>query len=170
MVKGLRPVEPHHHQEQRLLRVRVDRSAGFLLRHAARLFDAVLQLALQPQGSAAGQYPILLFLWETDGQSESELGDRAKVSAPTLVRTLDRMVEAGFVRRQVDREDRRGVRIKLTPKGRALQHDLLPLGIAIEDRALAGLDPAERKVLIAALQHIVTNLEPPQRRGSADRG
>lgn len=152
------------HQGQRLVRVHVDKSAGFLLRHAARLFDTALQTSLQPKGTAAGQYPILLFLWEKDGQSETELGEKAKISAPTLVRTLDRMVEAGLVRRKVNPEDRRGVRILLTAKARTLQAELLTIGIEAEERALEGLDAETRKSLVASLQRVIQNLDVPPRR------
>jgi DNA-binding MarR family transcriptional regulator len=51
----------------------------------------------------------------------SELNRRVLLSQPALSRMVDRMVERGFVRREADERDGRGVRLSLTEAGRAQQ-------------------------------------------------
>jgi DNA-binding MarR family transcriptional regulator len=50
-----------------------------------------------------------------------ELNRRVLLSQPALSRMVDRMVERGFVRREADERDGRGVRLSLTEAGRAQQ-------------------------------------------------
>lgn len=51
----------------------------------------------------------------------SELNRRVLLSQPALSRMVDRMVERGFVRREADERDGRGVLLSLTEAGRAQQ-------------------------------------------------
>jgi DNA-binding MarR family transcriptional regulator len=51
----------------------------------------------------------------------SELNRRVLLSQPALSRMVDRMVERGFVRREADERDGRGVLLSLTEEGRAQQ-------------------------------------------------
>lgn len=51
----------------------------------------------------------------------SELNRRVLLSQPALSRMVERMVERGFVRREADERDGRGVRLSLTEAGRAQQ-------------------------------------------------
>ena len=50
-----------------------------------------------------------------------ELNRRVLLSQPALSRMVDRMVERGFVRREADESDGRGVRLSITEAGRAQQ-------------------------------------------------
>jgi DNA-binding MarR family transcriptional regulator len=147
------------HVQQRFARFRVEHASGFLLRHAVRLYNAVLQRRLDGLECATGQYPILLFLWEKDGLTEKDLGRKARISQPTLVRTLDRMVAAGLIRRRRSKSDKRAVEVRLTKKARDRQMALIDAGMAVEDHALAGLSTNERAVFNDLLRRVVENLE-----------
>jgi DNA-binding MarR family transcriptional regulator len=49
----------------------------------------------------------------------SELGRRLGITASTLTRNLERLIEARLVAREADPEDARASRVVLTPRGRA---------------------------------------------------
>jgi DNA-binding MarR family transcriptional regulator len=49
-----------------------------------------------------------------------DLAQRARVSGPTMSGIVDRLVQAGFVARESNADDRRVVEMSLTPAGRAL--------------------------------------------------
>ena len=53
-------------------------------------------------------------------QSVSQLADCLHVSRPNVSRTVDELVNEGFVERLPDPEDRRGVKLLLTVKGQRL--------------------------------------------------
>jgi len=74
---------------------------------------------------------------------------------------LDRLEAAGYVTREPDPGDRRGVLITLTPQGRTLvDHAAVP-HLANERRILAGLSPAEQRQLADLLRKLSITL-PPQ--------
>ena len=50
----------------------------------------------------------------------SEIGKRLHISKPNMTPLIDRLVEDGMVVRKPDAQDRRVIKIAITPKGRAL--------------------------------------------------
>jgi DNA-binding MarR family transcriptional regulator len=54
----------------------------------------------------------------------SELNRHVLLSQPALSRLVDRLAERGLVDRGTDPADGRGVRLSLTPAGRAIQHEV----------------------------------------------
>ena len=67
------------------------------------------------------QYLALLALWEQDGLTVSELGQRLFLDSGTLTPLLKRMEAAGWLTRLRDTADERRVLIRLTTEGRALK-------------------------------------------------
>ncbi|MCC4615132.1 MarR family transcriptional regulator [Xanthomonas campestris pv. asclepiadis] len=67
------------------------------------------------------QYLVLLVLWETDGRSVSEIGERLFLDSATLTPLLKRLQAAGLVTRTRAASDERQVIIALTDSGRALR-------------------------------------------------
>ncbi|PPT75569.1 MarR family transcriptional regulator [Xanthomonas arboricola pv. populi] len=67
------------------------------------------------------QYLVLLVLWETDGRSVSEIGERLYLDSATLTPLLKRLQAAGLVTRTRAASDERQVIIALTDTGRALR-------------------------------------------------
>jgi DNA-binding MarR family transcriptional regulator len=67
------------------------------------------------------QYLVMLVLWEGDGITESELGDRLFLDSATLTPLLKRLQAAGLVQRTRGTHDERQVIVTLTDEGRALR-------------------------------------------------
>ncbi|QJD69822.1 MarR family transcriptional regulator [Xanthomonas campestris pv. badrii] len=67
------------------------------------------------------QYLVMLVLWETDGRSVSEIGERLYLDSATLTPLLKRLQVAGLVTRTRAASDERQVIIELTDAGRALR-------------------------------------------------
>jgi DNA-binding MarR family transcriptional regulator len=63
-------------------------------------------------------------LWEEDGLSVGEIGRSIALDTATLAGILDRMVTAGWVRRETDPDDGRVARVYLTEKARTAITDL----------------------------------------------
>jgi DNA-binding MarR family transcriptional regulator len=99
-------------------------SLGHQVNRAARAMAAALGRRLQRHGVSIGQWAVLLFLYQRDGQSQAELSRRVAIEPPTLVRTLDRMERDKFVERRPDARDARVTRVHLTEKARLLRHAL----------------------------------------------
>lgn len=67
------------------------------------------------------QYIVLLVLWERDGVSVGEIGEKLMLDSSTLTPLLKRMEAAGIVRRTRNPEDERQVLVALTDEGRAMR-------------------------------------------------
>jgi DNA-binding MarR family transcriptional regulator len=71
------------------------------------------------------EYDVLYTLSKCDEPLRiGELHRHLLLSQPALSRMVDRLVERGFVKRQADPADRRGVRLSLTGAGRAKQREI----------------------------------------------
>jgi DNA-binding MarR family transcriptional regulator len=67
------------------------------------------------------QYLVMLVLWEGDGITVSELGERLFLDSATLTPLLKRLQVAGMVQRTRGTRDERQVIVTLTDEGRALR-------------------------------------------------
>lgn len=93
----------------------------FAVYSTAHAFGRVYKPLLDALGLTYPQYLVMLTLWEREGTTVSEIGERLHLDSGTLTPLLKRLETAGFVRRRRDPEDERQVRIDLTAKGRGLR-------------------------------------------------
>ena len=78
-------------------------------------------------GITVGQTFILFDLLDHDGSAVKDIAERVQVDSPAVTGFVDRLIREELVERMVDRDDRRGMKINLTPKGRELAITLLPV-------------------------------------------
>ena len=93
----------------------------FPLYAAARNVTNLYTPCLKPLGLTYTQYIVFLVLWEKDGVSVTEIGEKLMLDNGTLSPLLKKLEQAGYVERRRRREDDRVVEITLTEEGRALQ-------------------------------------------------
>ena len=127
----------------------------FPLYAAARNVTALYTPWLKPLGLTYTQYIVFLVLWEKDGISVTEIGEKLMLDNGTLSPLLKKMEKAGDVERRRCREDDRVVEITLTEQGRALQEQAKDI-----PRKVAGcIDlPAEKaRQLYALLYELLEN-------------
>jgi DNA-binding MarR family transcriptional regulator len=60
-------------------------------------------------------------LWQEDGSTLKEIGQRLHLDSGTLTPVLKRLQAAGYVQRYRDAEDERLLRVDLTSEGRSLR-------------------------------------------------
>ena len=101
--------------------LRLDNQLCFLFHRISRDLTAAYRPLLADLGLTYPQYLVMLVLWEQDGPTVSELGERLFLDSGTLTPLLKRLETSGLVERQRDPQDERRVRIRLTPQGRALR-------------------------------------------------
>ena len=78
------------------------------------------------------------------------------VTSGTMTNRIDRLEEAGLVRRRPDPQDKRGVLVQLTDRGRAVADDALADLLVQERGLLAGLDTSERDQLASLLRLLLS--------------
>lgn len=87
------------------------------LRRAARLVTQQYDHALEPAGLRATQFTLLQALVLAGNISQGKLGDLLGLDSTTLTRTLALLRRKGWIESKPG-EDRREVRLALTPEGR----------------------------------------------------
>lgn len=86
---------------------------------------------LEPLGLTYPQYLVMLVLWEADGQTVKEIGERLKLDSGTLTPLLKRLETGGYLTRQRGREDERQVIVHLTNEGKALSEKAAEIPTAL---------------------------------------
>ncbi len=106
-----------------------------------------LDRALHGHGLCASDFEVLDLLSEgaaADGGCAyrvQEISERVHLSQSALSRLIGRLEKDGLVDRAMCPEDRRGVRVALTAKGRALHGEIRPVQRAVLARMLAEAAP-----------------------------
>ncbi|MER5193896.1 MarR family winged helix-turn-helix transcriptional regulator [Streptomyces sp. NPDC002755] len=101
-----------------------------------------LDRALHQHGLCGSDFEVLDVLAESaapDGSCSyrvQEIAERVHLSQSALSRLVARLEKDGLVERGMCAEDRRGVRVALTGKGRALHGDVRPVQRAVLSRML----------------------------------
>ena len=144
-----------------------------LVKDAGKLLARALQTRLQERSIAYGHWTFLRILWRRDGVSQTELSEHAGVMTPTTFAAVREMERLGFVKRRQKPGNRKNVYIFLTPAGRALEAELVPLAVEVNDLATAGLSAKQvkqfRDVLIATIGNLErrAKVSPGRRNGRA---
>lgn len=93
----------------------------FAVYSANHAFTRVYKPLLDELGLTYPQYLAMVVLWEKDGQTVGEIGERLFLESSTLTPLLKRLEANGLVHRFRDAKDERVVRVSLTEAGRALR-------------------------------------------------
>lgn len=101
--------------------LKLDHQLCFALYSASLAMTKLYKPMLEDMGLTYPQYLAMLVLWENDGVTVSELGERLYLDSGTLTPLLKRMEAADLVSRLRDVEDERRVLIRLTAAGRKLK-------------------------------------------------
>ena len=127
----------------------------FPLYAAARHVTGLYTPVLRPLGLTYTQYIVFLVLWEKDGLTVGEIGEKLLLDNGTLSPLLKKMEQAGYVRRERSREDERVVVITLTEAGRALQEKAkdVPAKVA----GCIDLPPEKAQALYGLLYELLEN-------------
>ncbi len=109
---------PTHPSDKALL---LDNQLCFALYSASLAMTKLYKPLLDDIGLTYPQYLVMLVLWERDGLTVSELGDKLSLDSGTLTPLLKRLESSGFLSRIRDVQDERRVRITLSTAGRRLK-------------------------------------------------
>ncbi|QHE88201.1 MarR family winged helix-turn-helix transcriptional regulator [Hydrogenophaga sp. BPS33] len=101
--------------------LQLDHQLCFALYSASLAMTKLYKPLLEGIGLTYPQYLAMLVLWEQDGVTVSELGERLYLDSGTLTPLLKRLEAADLVTRLRDVEDERRVLIRLTAAGRKLK-------------------------------------------------
>ncbi len=137
----------------------VDNCLGFIANRLVKAFLKLLDYKLENFNLTGAQFCVMTKLFEEEGLTQTQLAHRLYIESPTLVRTLDRLEEAGLIERRRVPSDRRAFHIFLTEKGHELKDVLMQKGHEVHEIAVKGLSEQETEMLKDLLFQLWQNLE-----------
>ncbi len=146
------------------LPLRFDGCLATNIEQAYHHLEQVYERLISPLGLNILEWYALRALYETDGMAASQLAAQVCRHPSSMTALLDRMEAKGLLRRQVDPEDRRSVRIFLTDEGRAARPQVET--VAAQLNALIGdaITPAQMQAfrhVLGVLQNVALPAEQP---------
>lgn len=140
----------------------VDELVGALLT-ASRALVGVSARSLSAVEDAVtlSQFRTLVVLQRHGPSRLNQLAERLEVGASTALRTVDRLIAAGYVVRRENEQDRREVVIELTTHGRRLVGKVTRRRRASIERVVRAMPPGRRTSLVEALEAFADAADEP---------
>ena len=129
----------------------------------AKAHRATAGALLRSAGLHPGQELMMIRLWQDGPLSHGDLAAALGVDASTITRMVQRLEQAGFVRRQHGDTDRRTRLVAPTAASLALRETVAEAWRELERRTLDGLAPDE----VAALHRLLDRVEDNLTRAAA---
>ncbi|GAA1906571.1 hypothetical protein GCM10009837_32580 [Streptomyces durmitorensis] len=124
----------------------------------ARLHRIAAGKVLKGLGLYPGQEFLMMYLWDEGAVRQSELIKAVDLDPSTVTKMLQRLEQAGHVRRRQDPDDRRAVLVEATDASCGLLAEVEVAWGELEERTLAGMDEGERRELARLLGRVEANL------------
>lgn len=137
--------------------LRLDEQLCFALYAASRAVTQTYQPYLAPLGLTYPQYLVMLVLWEQDGVTVKNIGQKLLLDSGTLTPLLKRLEAVDYVSRHRATQDERQVLVCLTETGRALRQQAVAMRAEMSCRFAAPL--AEAQGLRDALRMLLVRLQ-----------
>lgn len=140
----------------------LDNQLCFLFHRISRDLTAAYRPLLTELGLTYPQYLVMLALWEQEGQTIGELGERLRLDSGTLSPLVRRLEQSGLVQRRREAQDERKVTVHLTAEGRFLRRRATK--VPRELASWFGGDEQAYRSLHSQLTQIAEHLEAITRR------
>lgn len=122
----------------------LDRQLCFAVYSTSLAMTKAYKPFLGPLKLTYPQYLVMLVLWEADGLTVSQVGERLSLDSGTLTPLLKRLEGLGYLQRLRDATDERRVLLRLTAAGRDLKSKASSVPRGIAKAAACGLEEATR--------------------------
>ena len=99
----------------------------FSMRAAMKKIDRNLSARLENYGISIPQSFILLVLRDEDGMTLKEIGNRTYIDSSSMTVLVDKLEKDGLVERKLDPQDRRAIRVFITPSGRKVADQIIEI-------------------------------------------
>jgi DNA-binding MarR family transcriptional regulator len=123
-----------------------------------RLHVMRIRQLLQGLGLHPGHELLLMHLWDTGPQRQTDLAAEFDTDSASMTRTVQRLEKAGFVRRRPDPVDGRATLVESTPAGIALRHRVEQLWARLEADTVGDMPASQERQLLRGLRKLETNL------------
>jgi DNA-binding MarR family transcriptional regulator len=133
---------------------------GFMIAKAHQEIFARMGLVTAPTGLTPKHFGILLLLQNRGSMRQTDVADTLRTDRTTIMKMIDELEGAGFVKRGTDPTDRRANAVKPTAKGTQWLEKLRPAAEDVERQFLDVLSADEQRTLRELLTRLVSHTGP----------
>lgn len=130
----------------------------FSLRVAMKRIEKCLGNRLGNYGVSIPQSFILLCLQEKNGITLKEIGNRTLIDSSSMTVLVDKLEKDELVKRQLDPNDRRAIRVFITDKGSQIAAEIEKIGYACNSRLYDLLGEGNQKEFVHGINNIVNQV------------
>ncbi|MGF6665174.1 DNA-binding MarR family transcriptional regulator [Paraburkholderia atlantica] len=150
--------EPSNEPTPDLSEYQLGESVGYLIsRVKSTLHNLVTQRSMAELGITSQQGSILFMVASGKCLLAAELAREYGIDASAVTRLIDRLEKRGLLTRVRSNEDRRVVRLALTPEGNAIAARMPAIFNGVLDTLLNGFTPEEVGFLKSMLRRVLAN-------------
>jgi len=116
--------------------------------------EAVSSVYTKSYGLSVSEWRTMAVLGPHNSLSASEIVAQSSMDKVVVSRAIKGLQAQGFLKRDIDGDDRRRAVLRLTEQGRELFAKLVPMVKKAEENCLQHLSPQERTTLITLMQRV----------------
>jgi DNA-binding MarR family transcriptional regulator len=151
-------MDPSYTPPPEISEYQLGESVGYLIsRVKSMASNMVTQRTMAELGITSQQGSILFMVASGKCVLAAELAREYGIDASAITRLIDRLEKRGLLTRVRSSEDRRAVRLALTPEGQDIAARMPPIFTSVTDRLLAGFTPEEVGFLKSMLRRVLVN-------------
>ena len=138
-----------------------ENSIGFIINRTAKALIYVFDQELRNKvGITFGQWKIIVILENNnDSLSQKEIADKLGLEGPTIIPIIDKLEKDEFVKRIVDKKDRRNNQIFLTEKTISLLDSVINCAVKIKEMSIMGISEQDISVTKHTLEKMWLNIQ-----------
>ena len=131
----------------------------FSMRAVMKKIDRNLSGQLEPYGVSIPQMFVLTCLYDENGITLKEIGNRTLIDSSSMTVLVDKLESDKLVERQLDPEDRRAIRVYITDKGQAIAEELVKIGAEFNAQLYDMLGEGNQKEFSHGIKNLLNGLE-----------
>ena len=113
----------------------------------------------EQHGLFQAEFKCLRQFGSNESLNNTQISKRMNLSPSRLTRIIDGLVQKGFMLREIDKTDRRNMRVFLSKRGKTLTHKLAKAFVDIHSEILQDIDAPQHKSLIVAMDNLNRAIE-----------
>ncbi len=121
--------------------------------------DSVAAIYATQYGLSVSEWRTMVVLGPRQAMSAGEIVEQSSMDKVNVSRAISGLRKRGFLKRDIDGEDRRRAVLRLTDKGAEAFDRLVPQVLQLESDLLSGLSSEERTTLLNLMEKVRKNAE-----------
>ena len=147
----------------------VQRAPGRLIRRIDKLMAGLIDQRLEGSPLSYSQWATLKLVRDGVVATAGDLARDLGYTTGATTRLIDSLELVGALNRERSRDDRRVVRLAITPRGEALAEVMLPPVLDLWNEMVADFDQAEADQLVSSLAKLLAKIEAKVAEAGAGR-